>query len=125
MLEPLGHAVACPPEGISWRVHPARRRWRSSLAAGSVILVAAIATGMAAGSPAAGLAAALVLTLSLHRFFFPSHFTIDGEGIRAASLMSRKRLRWSEVRRFVCDRHGGYLSTRNRPSRLDAFRGLH
>lgn len=88
-------------------------------------MLAAVAAGIAAGSLAAGLAAALVLTLSLHRFFFPSRFTIDGQEIRADYLMSRKRLRWTEVRRFACDRRGGYLSTRGRPSRLDAFRGLH
>ena len=37
-------------------------------------------------------------------------------------LAARQRLRWPDVRRFVHDAHGGYLSTRARPSTLDAFR---
>lgn len=125
MSESLGTAVACPPAEIAWQVHPARERWGAALTAGAVILGAAAAVALAAGGPGWGVAAAAVLTLSLNRFFFPSRFALNDEGIAAEYLLSRRLLRWTEVRRFVCDRRGGYLSTRQQPSRLDAYRGLH
>jgi hypothetical protein len=63
--------------------------------------------------------------LSLNRFFLPSRFSIDAHGITAQFPLRRKHLRWRDVRRFLHDQHGGYLSTRSRASRLDAFSGMH
>jgi hypothetical protein len=36
-----------------------------------------------------------------------------------------QRIEWRDVRRFVTDDHGGYLSTRAVASRMDAYRGVH
>ena len=68
--------------------------------------------------------ASLVLIVSLNRFFFPSRFTIDGNGVAANYLFGSRRFDWSEIRRFQHDRHGVYLSTRATASRLDAYRGI-
>ncbi len=86
--------------------------------------------GMAAlcgslGGPGAAALAVVLLVLSLRRFFFPTRFAVDADGVIADSLFGAQRLAWSEVRRLAVDRHGAYLSTRSRPSRLDAFRGMH
>ena len=67
----------------------------------------------------------MFLVVALNRFFFPSRFRIDPEGITARFPFQTQRLRWAEIRRFVVDEHGGYLSTRSKLSRLDAYRGLH
>lgn len=86
--------------------------------------------GMAAlcgslGGAWAGALAVAVLVLSLRRFFFPTRFAVDADGVIADSLFGAQHLAWSEVRRLTVDRYGAYLSTRSRPSRLDAFRGMH
>jgi hypothetical protein len=72
-----------------------------------------------------GMFAAVLMIALLNRFFFPSEYRIDSTGISARHGLTRQRLRWPDVRRFVHDAHGGYLSTRARPSTLDAFRGVH
>jgi len=76
-------------------------------------------------SVVAGVVAMLVLLVALNRFFFPSRFEIDDEGITAHYLLSSQRLEWAGLRRFLHDENGGYLSTRARRSRLDAWKGMH
>lgn len=112
-------------EELSWRVHPARERVKATLFATVVILTIAVAIYVSFRSVGWSLIALLVLVMSLNRFFFPSRFTIDHEGITACYPLRRQRCAWENVRRFLHDRNGGYLSTRHGSSRLDAFRGMH
>ena len=90
-----------------------------------VILAAAAAVFVGFDSMGWAVFAAVVLAASLHRFFLPSRFVVHAEGIDVAHLGSTRRVRWREVRRFVHDERGGFLSTRSRASHLDAFRGTH
>jgi len=111
-------------EPLTWRAYPARQRPAAAVLAG--LAVAAVALACAAtGGLFWGILAIVVLLLSLYRFFFPSRFVIDSEGVTATYLLGTQRFAWSEIRRFCCDRHGLYLSTRSRRSRLDAYRGLY
>jgi len=111
-------------EPLSWRACPARQRPAAALLAGLAIAAVALACA-ALGGVFWGILAVVVLLVSLNRFFFPSRFVIDSEGVTATYLLGTQRFAWSEIRRFSCDRHGLYLSTRSRRSRLDAYRGLH
>jgi len=110
---------------LVWRVHPARDR------VGAACFAAAVVTAMAWLSAAMmqsvwwGALAVVVLFVALRRFFLPSQFRIDAEGITARNSLSRQRYHWSQIFRFSCDRRGGYLSTRSRSSVLDIFRGMH
>lgn len=70
-------------------------------------------------------AALLILLLALNRFFFPSRFQINSQGITSRYLLKTQVLAWKDIRRFILDSHGGYLSTRAVPSRLDPYRGMH
>ena len=72
-----------------------------------------------------GLLAIAVPVLALRRFFLPSEFLIDAEGVTASTLWTRRQYRWDEIRRFLCDAQGGFLSTRSNSSTLDLFRGIH
>ncbi len=110
---------------LSWRAHPARERRAQAMGAWAVILALSFATYAMFNHVAWPLLAAGLLIISLNRYFFPSRFTIDEEGITARYPLRQLHLRWADVRRFVHDRNGGYLSTRARPSRLDAYRGMH
>jgi hypothetical protein len=111
-------------EPLSWRAFPARQRPAAAVLAGLAIAGVALACA-ALGGVFWGILAAVGLLGSLHHFFFPSRFIIDSDGVAAAYLLGTRRLAWSRIRRFCWDRHGLYLSTRSRRSRLDAYRGLH
>ena len=113
---------------ITWSAHPARQRPGAAVMASAVIVILAAAVAWFGGSPPQywwSVLGGVVLMMALNRFFFPSQFTIDDEGITARHPMRRKRLLWKDVRRFLHDEHGGYLSTRARASRFDAYRGMH
>ena len=112
-------------ECLTWQAHPARQRPAAAAFGAAMIAgLAALCALLGANVWWAALAVALMV-LHLNRFFFPSRFTIDAEGVTARYLLSTKRHAWSEIRRFCYDRRGVYLSTRCRRSRLDAYRGIH
>ena len=69
-----------------------------------------------------------VLLLSLNRFFLPTSFAIDGDGITAAWPLKRRHMCWSDLHGFAHDAEGGYLSKQAQPSRWDAMlrgNGMH
>jgi hypothetical protein len=118
---------------FSWQAHPARERTGHAVA-GSVVILAVgglvflllwVDGSSAFMSALAAFLAIVLLIVSLRRFFFPSSFRIDPEGITARSLVGSARLRWEQIRRFAYNRHGAFLSTRARASWLDAYRGMH
>jgi len=112
-------------DAFTWRVHPARQRVGAAVLSLCVIAAMAWLAASLMNSIWWGLFAFLVPCLTLRRFFLPTEFRIDEQGIKATNLGSRKSLAWSQVRRFVHDAAGGYLSTRRMPSSLDLFRGMH
>lgn len=122
-----------PPPLLMWRAFPARRRPLRAVLGGAIILaIGAMVAWMfhmdgftPQWSVGMGLLSAAILVLVLQRFYFPSFYEIDAEGLTARTFLSTVRLRWAEVRRFLHDDTGGFLSTRAVPSRLDLFQGLH
>jgi hypothetical protein len=110
---------------FDWSVHPAAEHVGRTAVAVVVVAMMAVLSGLLMQSVVWGVGAGCILLLTLNRFFFRSRFTIDEEGITARYPLSRKRARWPELRAFVLDEHGGYLSTQARRSRLRAPRGLH
>jgi hypothetical protein len=114
-----------PPAEFSWQAHPAGERLGAAVTGSLIILATAAAILLSFRSYAWSAAAVVVLVLSLNRFYFRSRFRIDPEGISARYPLRSQRCRWADVRRFMVDEHGGYLSTRSRRSWLDAYRGLH
>jgi hypothetical protein len=117
-------ALAREKNVFTWTAHPAAERPGMALVACAVIALLAAAAWWSFGWMWA-VVSALVLVLSLNRFFFASRFVVDDDSITARYLFRSQRLLWKEVRRFVSDARGGYLSTRAVASRLDAYRGLH
>lgn len=124
------HAAAPPASDVCvWKAHPAR----SNPLRGAMALLVVLAAGwgvqawvaLPGWSIAAGCTAALLLFLNLNRFFLPSRFEMDDEGITARYALSSRRFLWKDVRRFAHDDDGGILTTRRRPSRLDPWKGLH
>ena len=110
---------------FTWQAHPARERVGAATLAISLIGALAGAVGMSFQSPIWAAAALLVLLAALNRFFFPSRFVINADGITARYLLHTQQIRWRDIRRFVQDDRGGYISTRAKRSWLDAYRGMH
>ncbi|MEE2908523.1 MAG: hypothetical protein VX527_11920 [Planctomycetota bacterium] len=121
-----------PPDyRLQWTAHPARQQPARAVMAMLVVLVVCFFVWLTVGgtrevilaSLAAGFAAAVLLA-SLSKFFLQSRFEMDSEQITAHYPFSKRSFKWVDLRRFVVDRHGGYLSTRRKPSRWDAFSGM-
>jgi hypothetical protein len=110
---------------FTWKAHPAAERVGPAVMAGVAVLAIGTAVALSFASIAWGALSVVVLVASLNRFFFPSRFSIDEQGITARLPLGVRRLRWSEARRFAVDRRGGYLSARARRSWLDPYCGVH
>ena len=113
------------PTQFSWCAHPAWERLGPAIAGLVIVAAFAAAVWVAFGSVAWAAFSAIVLVATLNRFYFRSHFDIDADGITARFPLRTKRCRWSDVRRFVVDANGGFLSPRAKQTRLDAWQGLH
>jgi hypothetical protein len=109
----------------TWRAHPARERPGAATLGGLAVVLLSGAAALFFGHSAFALPAALFLLLSLNRFFFPSRFRIDSSGIHGDYPIGRKSFTWKDVRRVAEDDRGLWLSSRARPSRLDAYQGMH
>ena len=83
---------------MTWRDWPVRRQWgRAAMAA--VMLVAA--SGWAASYHVAlGVVGAALLIAVTAEVLLPSRYTIDAEGVRIASWVRTRRVRFVQVRGF-------------------------
>lgn len=106
-------------EAFSWRAHPARERMTAAVAGTVVILALSVLTGLLMGSLAWGGLALVILTAPLHRFYLPSRYVVDGDGITSFHGLSRRQRTWVELRALRVGPQGGILSTASRASRRD------
>jgi hypothetical protein len=109
---------------FSWQVHPARRRPLAALLTVLVIAAAAFLAGSLMEQLGWGIFAAVALVVGANRFFFLTHYELDQVGITARFPLKTVRYRWEELRRFIYDGGGGYLSPRAKASFLDEYRGI-
>lgn len=126
MTPPLHEHMNQQSESIvDWTAHPARQRPEQAVLALGLVAVFSIAVLLSAQSVLWACFAAALLLVALNRFFLPSRFVLDAEGITARYPLRTASRRWADLRRFHVDEYGGYLSTHAQPSRLDAYRGIH
>lgn len=109
---------------FTWRAHPARERLGAAVAASVIIFTIATTIYISFQSFTWSILALFVLLFALNRFYFPSRFVINREGISAHYPFKRQRYCWKDIHRFVDDKYGGYFSTSKRSSRMDAYRGM-
>ncbi len=99
---------------FSWQAHPAVERTGRALLGAVIVLGIVASIWVSFQSVGWCILAVVVLVLSLNRFYFSSRFDIDAEGITARFPLGTRRCLWADVRRFVTDQNGGFLSTRRR-----------
>ncbi len=121
----MTHENPQPDAAFTWHAHPASERTGPAVLGLVIVAALAAAVWTMVHSIAGTVVSAVVLVAALNRFYFRSRFEIDSTGITARFPLRTQRLRWSDTRRFVVDDHGGYLSSRSKRSRLDAWQGLH
>jgi len=115
-----------------WTAHPLRERPRRAMLAIAAVLVCGLMVATSFQNPLTGMltggGAMVVLLLSLNKFFLPSSFAIDDDGITAVWPLKRQCMAWTDLQGFAHDAEGGYLSKATRPSRWDAMlrgNGMH
>lgn len=118
---------------LEWTAHPVREQPLKSFVVSLVVmgcgqLVAlSVLTGMAKPSVLvgvlAGVGAMLFLFFMLNRFYLPSSYRLDENGIAVRYPVGKRSLRWRDLRRFSHDDTGGYLSTRLKGGAFDS-RGI-
>ena len=95
---------------------PAGGRW-------AAVVGICVAVGVSFGGAGYGLLAGVLLGASLGRYFVPTRFELDAEGVIVRFLGQTRRVPWGAVRRVAVGREGVFLSPFAEPSRLDSFRG--
>ena len=109
---------------VTWRIHPARERPMAACGALAVIGAMAWLAADLMEHAGWGVFGAVVLLVALQRFFLPSEYRVDAEGVTVRLPWRTQRCRWAAVRRFEHGERGGFLSSRARASTLDVFRGM-
>ena len=113
------------PRSINWRIHPFKRDWRISGGLCVVLLLVPILTTAYVGSLALGLFFMVVMLVSLSRFFLPTEYQLDSEGVTIKSTFGTNQRSWAQFRSCYPDKNGVLISPFAGPSRLENFRGMY
>ena len=109
---------------LSWVAWPAAERKGRSTILVVVIIFLSMLVALIGGDWLWGLTGGILLAASLNRWFIPTTFTITEEDIEVGYPLSRRRVRWSDVRQLVIADGGGWLSTGVEVTRLNARHGV-
>jgi hypothetical protein len=110
---------------LCWTVQPLRQESaaRTGLLIAAVVLLS-IGFGYSFGGGEYALLSLIVLAASLSRYWLPTSYEVDAEGVHSKHLGLRQQRAWREFRRVEVRCDGIFLSPFARQSRLDSFRGL-
>lgn len=111
-------------ERLLWRSRPLADDFPRSLLCVAAFFAACAAVGAAFGGAGYALLAAVLLAVSLGRYFVATVYTLDGRGITVRFLGQSRTVGWDRVKRVCEGPRGVFLSPFERPSRLDPFRGV-
>ena len=110
---------------ISWKSHPAKESPWKTLVALLVILASGVVATTFMNSAGFGALASIIMFFSLSKFFFPTTYTLNSNGVTVKTTTQTFTREWGRFNSFYADRYGVLLSPFARPSRLESFRGLY
>jgi len=114
-----------PPPAIRWRSWPLRE----SLVTAAVLLVGLLAAGATihwiTAETHLALLAVGALSAALWRFFLPTWFELNPEGVNRWLLGRHRRIPWREIRRYKVCSTGVLFLPHPEARPADAFRGLY
>ncbi|RMF71894.1 MAG: hypothetical protein D6744_17405 [Planctomycetota bacterium] len=90
-----------------------------------MIIVFAVAVYGVARESLWSIGAAVVMCLALSRFFFPTRYRIDGEGVTAWTALTTRSIAWRDVRRIEVGGHAAWISPSRQRNWREARRGVH
>lgn len=117
--------ASASPETLSWKIHPAGQNPGKAVLAIIVILFFLAVVKIVCVEWIYVIISAVVLILSLARFFFPVSFILDNTGIRTSFLGYSRLRQWHEFRRIIEGPKGVHLSPFRKPHILEATRGCY
>ena len=110
---------------LSWSVHPLlQNSITRSVSIVSIIIFVSLVASHSFSHLGYGIISACCLLSSMARYFLPSHYTVDEQGLRCELLWHTTFREWSYFGRGEIRTYGIFLSPFVCPSRLDTFRGI-
>ncbi len=110
---------------LEWTAHPVKRKPLVSVAVTLFVCLVVVAVFYATESRGFAVLAAVVLLLSLARFYFPTSYRLTEEKVMIKYTSQSVARPWSQFRSCYPDKNGILLSPFLEPSRLENFRGLY
>ena len=110
---------------LSWSVHPLLQNSLARTASvTSMIVFVSLVASYSFSHVGYGVISVCCLLFSMVRYFLPSHYTVDEQGLQCELLRYKTFHEWSYFGRGEIRAHGIFLSPFVRPNRLDTFRGV-
>ncbi len=108
---------------IEWSCHPVKRRPLFSAGITLLVLLIIVMVYNTTQSVFFGLLAFIIMFLSLAKFYFPTQYLLNDQGVTVRTTTQTMTKKWSDFRSFYGDKNGILLSPIAEPSRLENFRG--
>ena len=117
-------AQAGGDDALEWSVWPLRENFFRSLAV--ILFLAAIVWMLVSWfGPQWIMPSIFILILFLSGFFLPTFYRLDSEQVAIRGLITRRKRRWTDLKRCYPGQKGVHLSPTKNPSRLENIRGLY
>jgi hypothetical protein len=125
LAESGGESTVSSENGTyKWNVRPYRDEPSRRIVIFAVALLALLGGWLLLRAPLLGLLGFGMILASTMEYWLGSSYRVDGKGASSRTGISLTAIDWSDVRRLIFEEHGIKLSPLEKPSRLDAFRGV-
>lgn len=108
---------------MKWSVHPAKYNRTKTIISlifvFSFIIFVSISYGVFWG-----ILGFIILFLSLHSYFFPTHYEVNDKEVKIKTIFATQRRQLSEFKRLYYGRNGVLLSPFKHKTFLNQFRGV-
>lgn len=118
------HDCESGPPVLTWKVHLVRQNPRKLILIVPVVFVTLAVCYLFFGSLIVAAAILFLFASSLSDYLFPIIYCVDRRGASARTVLGRTFLEWDRVKKYYISDTGIKLSTLNRPSRLEPYRGV-
>ena len=120
----FAESQAAPPS-LRWRSWPLAESWSAAILVAVGLLGAGAAVRWATAATHLALLAMAALAVALWRFFLPTSFELNAEGVSQWLFGRRRRIPWRDIRRYQVCSSGVLLLPQADACPLDAYRGLY
>lgn len=125
LAEPTPQASAVSEnEAYRWNVRPYQDAPSRRLVIFAAALLALVFGWVVLRVPLLGALGFGMILASTMEYWLGSSYKLDSKGASSRTGLSLTAIEWPDVRRLIFEEHGIKLSPLEKPSRLDAFRGV-